>query len=201
MLKAFSSKLDSLVENTSINNQTNALKQEEQQAEATAEAEEKLNKTLTDRQVASLKGQVTRVANEIAGNDKLDTSQYTDIVASGIVKNCVLNIFVFAAEVEVESKLGDDAVVSFLDLVVMCIDFLCRSSGANKLKEGVKHICNLRVAGISLSGCGGNNVSAVGVCLDDVGNHSEMLGVCQRRAAEFNYFQAHNLSAFLRIAH
>jgi hypothetical protein len=69
--------------------------------------------------------------------------------------------------------------------------------GADKLKKGVEHVCDLCVVGKSLSGGGWHHVSAVGVGFDYIGDHSEMLGIRQGRATKFNYLKTHiNLNPF-----
>ena len=109
-------------------------------------------------------------------------------IASRTVHHCVLDVFKLAADIEIHSEVGDNAVIARLDLLIELVDIFVVT---NLLVARIQHIGHLGVVFRTLSGCRGNNVSARGVCLDDRSNLFEMLCIGKRAAAEFYYFYLH----------
>ena len=114
-------------------------------------------------------------------------------VTSRVVKNCVFDVFVLAGEIEVKTKVGDDAVVSFFYFFIVSVDNVCACAGFDKLVEGVEHVRDLNVIGKSFTRCAWNYVAAAGISLYYLGNAHKLLCVCKRRAAEFYNLNTHNI--------
>ena len=113
------------------------------------------------------------------------------ITAACGVKHGVLDVVQLTGDVEIQAQVGNDAYVTGTDLVVAGFDGLHGGAGLDEVVAAVEQVGDLGIALVPLTGGGGNDVAAVGIGLDDGGYLTEMLGIGQRAAAEFDNFDRH----------
>ena len=113
------------------------------------------------------------------------------VVTARCVKHCVLYVFKLTRNIEIETEVADNARIAIDDLLIRGVDLCLRCLRADQLVALIEKIGDLDVIGKPLSGSGGNNVFALGICLDDARDRAEMIGIGKRAAAEFYDFNCH----------
>ena len=126
------------------------------------------------------------IAQKICENDTVQVfTAAGGIVAARVVADRSLYLLVLLGEIEREAEPFDDQLVSFDNA---CENFLQFFAVACNLVAFIQNIGYLVVFLEALARCGGDNVTAGRLGGNDILHHSEVLGVSQRTAAEFDNF-------------